>query len=315
MIYLHQDPLLPYKSAFTTKKLLFAYYQAASIEKPEEKAFNNCDRFIHFLEHGGVYLDQARQAPLAIQPTLAFYGLTHLIKACLLLNDPDYPTSSQVLAHGLSTRKKKKQGYRFLQDEVRTQRNGLFPHISDKLFHVKQLEGTKFNMKNLLMQIPELNELLRFHFQHSAFITLIKKESDTYLLSKDIIDDYKMTDNRFTDYLSEKTKGSIEMMNHSAESFTMNCTNGRFVPPFRYNCLENQWTVSRHKTDEAFYPELLIHFALLYNLSMIARYETEWWYEMLKLTPNEEYSFIKHFIDISIFKCPVLIDQYLKSRC
>ena len=27
-------------------------------------------------------------------------------------------------------------------------------------------------------------------------------------------------------------------------------------------------------------PELLIHYLLLYNLSMISRYETDWWYDL-----------------------------------
>ena len=36
-------------------------------------------------------------------------------------------------------------------------------------------------------------------------------------------------------------------------------------------------------------PELISHYLILYNLSMIARYETEWWSELLKTTPNDDY--------------------------
>ena len=43
-------------------------------------------------------------------------------------------------------------------------------------------------------------------------------------------------------------------------------------------------------------PELISHYLVLYNLSMIARYETEWWSELLKTTPNDDYPTIIQFL-------------------
>ena len=63
---------------------------------------------------------------LLIQPILLFYGFVHLIKACLLQQDPCYPENTSVFAHGVTTRKRKKQQYEFLKDEVKFQKNGLF---------------------------------------------------------------------------------------------------------------------------------------------------------------------------------------------
>lgn len=77
---------------------------------------------MYFLEHGKLYYHQAINAPMSIQPILLFYGLVHLIKACLLTIDPNYPNSTSVLAHGVSTRKLKKQQYLFFQDEVKIQK-------------------------------------------------------------------------------------------------------------------------------------------------------------------------------------------------
>ncbi len=53
---------------------------------------------------------------------LLFYGMSQLFKACLLTIDPNYPESTTVLAHGVTTRKRKKQGYQFLEDEVKVQK-------------------------------------------------------------------------------------------------------------------------------------------------------------------------------------------------
>ena len=44
-------------------------------------------------------------------------------------------------------------------------------------------------------------------------------------------------------------------------------------------------------------PELLIHYLLLYNLSMISRYETDWWYDLLAVIVLK---IIHLFINLSI---------------
>ena len=61
-------------------------------------------------------------------------------------------------------------------------------------------------------------------------------------------------------------------------------------------------------------PDILIHYLLLYNLSMIARYETEWWFELMKTTPNTDYPFIKTFLSITEKKGPHLALEFLSER-
>ncbi|WP_338752450.1 YaaC family protein [Bacillus sp. FJAT-52991] len=242
MFHFQEDPLLSYYSVPRAKSFLQTSYKTNDIKQAEQYAYDNCYRFIYCLEHGELFLKQAQQSPIAVQPVLAFYGLSHLLKACLITVDPCYPASVQVLAHGLSSRKKKKQNYYFFQDEVKVQRHGLFIHFSEKMFHITHIEGTKLNMKTLLKQIPELSCFFHQHNECSPFLTLEKKEENS-------------------------------------------------LPS-----------------------ELMIYYALLYNLSMIARYETEWWYELLKLMPGEEYPFIKQFLTISIHKTPLLIEDYLRTK-
>ncbi len=41
--------------------------------------------------------------------------------------------------------------------------------------------------------------------------------------------------------------------------------------------------------------EIVAHYLLLYNLSMICRYETEWWYDLLHSYSNDAYPFIVQF--------------------
>ena len=57
-------------------------------------------------------------------------------------------------------------------------------------------------------------------------------------------------------------------------------------------------------------PELLIHYLLLYNLSMISRYETDWWYDLLGSYSSEDYPFIYQFLSISAQKIPYYISNF-----
>ncbi len=78
-----------------------------------KKSFENCYPFIYYLEHGKNYYELYKAAPFSIQPMLLFYGISQLFKACLLTIDPNYPESTTVLAHGVTTRKRKNRGINF----------------------------------------------------------------------------------------------------------------------------------------------------------------------------------------------------------
>ena len=92
----------------------------------------------------------------------------------MLTIDPNYPSTTAV-AHGVSSRKRKKQRYHFLEDEVKIQKNGLFSHVAEQLFHIKPLEAEKFNMLELMGNIPELQNLLRYSQKVSTLYRSIQQ--------------------------------------------------------------------------------------------------------------------------------------------
>lgn len=100
----------------------------------QKKSFENCYPFIYYLEHGKNYYELYKTAPFSIQPMLLFYGISQLFKACLLTIDPNYPESTTVLAHGVTTRKQKKQGYQFLEDEVKVQKTDCLLMLQNNCF-------------------------------------------------------------------------------------------------------------------------------------------------------------------------------------
>ncbi|MGJ7923282.1 YaaC family protein [Neobacillus sp. LXY-4] len=301
-------------SASFTQDFLRKSYLNQNIDQADQKSYQNCYPFIYYLEHGKIYYQQAQQAPLIIQPILLFYGYVHLIKACILSKDPNYPETTSVLAHGVSSRKRKKQQYRFMEDDVKFQKTGLFPFISDKLFHMKQLEGDKVTMQELLTNIPELSPLF-FQLEKKKTFTEVKRDKDCLYISDKVLDSFHMTEKRFEDYLLTKfhvpfsitqSDGKLHLLETEGNNFS-----SKEMLPFRFNILEKQFFFPTNKGALIHFPEILIHYLLLYNLSMIARYETEWWSELLKMMPNNDFPFIQSFLKTTITKGPYLIYEYL----
>lgn len=302
-------------SADTTQHYLKKCYQLQDIKDAEQKSYENCYPFIYYLEHGQVYYKQAQTSPLIIQPILLFYGLVHLLKACILTVDPNYPETTSVLAHGVSTRKRKKQQYHFFQDEVKIQKTGLFPHSAERLFHMKQLEGEKTTMSDLLMQIPELTSLFEELVAKRTFIK-VNNDGANIQIPEVALDAFHMTAERFSDFFQQKTGQqflvdekqaanlSYQLAAEKLSSFTL----------LKYNLIDHHFCLSMTKGDLLQYNELLIHYLLLYNLSMIARYETEWWSELVKTMPNKDFPFIQSFLQVSLEKGPFLVYQFLMMK-
>lgn len=61
-------------------------------------------------------------------------------------------------------------------------------------------------------------------------------------------------------------------------------------------------------------PEILSHFLLLYNLSMICRYEAEWWGEVLFSFSSNDRPFIDTFLSCVQEKTPMLVEKLLYSE-
>lgn len=285
-------------------------YLKGNVDNPEQKSYENGYAFLYYLEHGQIYYEQAEKSPLILKPILLFYGLVHLIKACILTMDPAYPETTAVLAHGVSTRKRKKQNYLFFQDEVKIQKNGLFPYMSEKLFHMKQLEGEKVFMEELLQLIPELDDLFFLIERKRTFLTLHNRGGEL-VIPEVILDQFHMTDARFKEFLSSKFASGIEFSGEGL-AFSFDRTAGfSGMSPLKFNLENGCFALPQHKSNLFNFPELLIHYLLLYNLSMIARYETEWWSELTKMMPNRDYPFIESFLGITMKKGPFLVYQYL----
>lgn len=297
-----------FQSAEYSQKFLKKCYEKLGSSHAEMKSYDNCYPFMYYLEQGELYYRQAMQSPISLKPILLFYGFIHFIKAIVLTEDPLYPETTTVLAHGITSRKRKKQQYRFLQDEVKVQKNGLFSHFSNLLFHVKHIVGEKYKMEDLLVQIPELD---------GAFQILLKKKTMFWfnhqhelMIDESLLSHFHMSERLFKQYLNEKlTENFTWISDNTLQSLLV-----QEQLPVRWHLNKNKLALPGIRNEATTIPEVLIHYAILYNLSMIARYETEWWVELLKNRTNEDYPIIHTFINVTTEKAPFLLLKLLQDK-
>jgi YaaC-like Protein len=309
------ERFLSYHSTETVQKKLEKYYENFSFKNASGLSYDNSYRFVYYLKHGENFFLQANQSPHAIQPMLLFYGISQLVKACLIIIDPEYPTSSSVLAHGVSSRKRKKQQYLFLRDEIKIQRNGLFSHVANKLFQLNHLEAEKYSMELLLRQIAEMNDVFSFHHSTNYFVH-VEITNNQIIIPENTAQLFHMSANRFAEYIEERysnysvsTKTLDDAVLKSTNSFALyNCA------PFSYHIDEEKFYLPSSRDMLSKTPELLVHYLILYNLSMISRYETEWWYDLLLGSSNDDYPFILRYMEIAKRKIPYLVLNFLEHN-
>ncbi|MFC4619720.1 YaaC family protein [Camelliibacillus cellulosilyticus] len=301
---------LPYKSAAFTQTFLRKIYEKQNIGEPLSNSYKNGYAFCYYIEHGRCYFEQAAVAPDQIRPVLLFYGATQLLKAFVLTTDPAYPETSRVLAHGVSTRKKKKTRYDFMQDTVHIQKSGLFSQVLAKVFHLPSMEGAKLRMTELLSKIPELKPLFWRINGKTICYPVFSTDHDGFMVACDILNSLAMTKARFFQFLNEKIM-PMETEDSTYLYFRLTGSNHR---DFLLQDLNGRLYLPAVKTGYLDLPELLVHFLILYNLSMIARYETEWWYTLHFERSSSDLSFIHAFLALAQIKFPKLAGQWLQDR-
>lgn len=307
-------------SSQKTQHFLSKQYEKRNMEDSNGKSFDNTYGFIYYIEHGKKYYQLADLAPMELKPVLLFYGMTQLMKACILCADPDYPDSSAVLAHGLSTRKRKKRSYEFLYDEVKVQKTGLFNHFCEKVFHMKHVEGEKFTMIQLLQTLPELGPLFKQMNGDVNLIKLRKENEKIFFLPTKSNDHLHMSAERFLEYTNSlfSSKFSVDWNDdHSGFLLQSKETLKPFdCFPLSYHLFEETYylPVNRDMLHSPELNEFMVHYVILYNLSMLSRYDTEWWSELFHTYTSEELPYIKQFLNITANKMPYLFGVMLQLR-
>ncbi|OZU89479.1 hypothetical protein CIL03_07145 [Virgibacillus indicus] len=298
----------------TAQQYLLDCYQRLDGIDAEAKSYENCQTFMYYLDHGNKFYENGKKLDLTVRPVLFFYGMVHLIKACLVTLRPDYPESTSLLAHGVSARKKKKKQYTFMQDEVKVQHNGLFPYALEHLFSAKKLSFEKIKMEDLFAFIPEMDVLFSFHKQ--PMLTAAGTAGSPLLqFPVKLLDHYHLTANAFIQRIqAQLPKIKYSDVDKSMIRMELSAPITESKGPFFIHLESREIYFPRNRKHFIPIPEIMVHYLLLYNLSMLSRYETEWWGELLVTKSDMDYPFIHHFLKITATKIPELLGERLYNH-
>ncbi|SFB29704.1 YaaC-like Protein [Lentibacillus halodurans] len=300
------------QSQHTAQQYLQGCYEELDGIDASVKSFENCNQFMHYLDHGVRFYENGKRLETLLQPMLFFYGMVHLLKAALLTIRPHYPESTAILAHGVSSRKRKKRDYTFLDDEVKIQHNGLYPYFSEHLFLVKESPFEKIKMAQLFALIPEMTPLFTFHQQQNMMA--VGNPGTMHLqFPASVLDNYHLTANAFIKRIKPflpnidytETKGK------AIHVFLKDPFRPKEKSPFFTDRAYRAIYFPVHRSHYLPISEIMVHYLLLYNLSMLCRYESEWWGDLLAAKPDMDYPFIKQFLNITAEKIPFMLGTIL----
>lgn len=311
------------------RSFLSDYYRRQGVEVAERLAFQQSSRFLFTWKQARAFYESAEKTPLSIKPLLLFYGCVHLLKGWLIAIDPGYPQNSRVLQHGVTTRKVKRSNYQFLKDEVRPQKEGLFSHLA-QLHSVSPLQD-RYAIQELLTYLPAMREPLQAVTGHAAPWVNVRWEKlqrtgmgrEEYVLSFPAATEGVLTysPETFLQFLSRLTRrdlfSAVTWLDSSGE------TKRIAVPAASFPILESHPLFSiQHSTlyfwngDAAVLPlpEWASHYLLLYVLSMLSRYDTEWWGELTLTHSYSEQFLIEFFLEHHVKVFPTVIMRQMQKN-
>lgn len=325
------DTFVYFENEQTVIRFLRERYETLGFPDPQRSAYLATPKLIYGIKQAREYYRAAESCDIMTKPLLLYYGMMSLVRAFIVTRDPDYPTTTSVLKHGLSTRKLKKDSYQFIEDEIRVQKDGVFVVLHTMLGGSPFQERQRVLVKDLLSVIPELSLSYQQVYGLPSVCELEEKtESDDgyWDLPRWILQVKGFTREEF-----------LKLLNHTDSSRTTQAGRPVFYlkdedPPGRLRIFHTS-PVKSHPllipdstgkaylryplAEDVLIPEISLHFMVMFVLGMLCRYETEKWGEMILTLFSQDVFIINEFLNLSTRKFPNLIldelfdEQYIFS--
>lgn len=283
------EQLSLYENETLAKRYLEQAYAQKGIDQPGHEAFKNTDAFCAYLQQGRLFFQAVTPHTQRTAPLMLYYGLMNLIKSILLACDPGYPQHTGLLQHGCSTRKRKRQSYQLFYDDIRIQKDGLFPYMLKKLYVLSPQEKT-YPPKYLFGQLPDLQMLYRRITHQQTCYRLQLSQSRTGLkgtISEAILDRLHLTLSAWVHRFHRLAQERVKITAAECKEEQIHLT----FSVHQETELHHPWLL-RDMKDHVYLwldpefaayqplPEIAVAYLLLFAFSMLVRYDPPLWQEM-----------------------------------
>lgn len=304
-----KDPLSLFvclKNEEFARKFLLRQYRQSQFQEPERLAYKNVQAFTSYIRQALSLFHTSFLCEKWSQPLLLYYGMMNFIKAWILAKNPCYPESTTVLRHGLSTRKRKKEQFRFHDDEIRMQKEGLFPLLAAHL-GVPVQAGDTCSVKELLGLLPDLQPAYRLVFEERTLFPVRwitpAPSFPCLIVSEEILDNCYLTSSAFVEKLNQQVKQTLFSLGDPVIRGKNLCLTCAVPDP---KLVRHPWLLADKKGDYYLYagnnrpqplPEVMCLFMLCFAMSMLCRYDPPLWEEIMLQPVHQEQLILEHLID------------------
>ncbi|MCL6634057.1 MAG: YaaC family protein [Alicyclobacillus herbarius] len=220
---------------------------------------------------------------IELAPLLRYYEWLHWLKVLLYLFDLQFPRSTAVLQHGLSVRRQKRQGYRWPLEAITVHRDGVLQECVRILQPEESFEN-RLIVGDLLGSLPGMTSVLReFYkpFQH-AYELKASESPDWRLVDREIAANHSLT---VDEWLTGYQAGPV--IPPSTPRPEADPPGLLYVPaPRREHPLRREFLRRTFLLDKPRHRDWLAHYAILYSLSALCRYNPVEWSDIV-LWQNE----------------------------
>ncbi|MBA4602852.1 hypothetical protein H2C83_11120 [Thermoactinomyces sp. AMNI-1] len=295
------------KNEELARKFLLRKYKQANFQEPERLSYKNVQSFTAYIRQALSLFHTALLGERWSQPLLLYYGMMNFIKAWILTKKPCYPESTTVLRHGLSTRKRKKGQFRFSEDEIRIQKEGLFPLLAAQM-GVPVQAGDTLSVRELLGLLPDLQPVYQLIFDQCTLFpvrwNLSTPSSPCLIVSEKILDECYLTSSAFVEKLNQQVKQTLfSLATPSIRKGKLYLACSLPAPEL----VRHPWLLVNKKGDYYLYagnnrpepvPEVMCLFMLCFSMSMLCRYDPPLWEEIMLQPVHQEQLMLEQLINL-----------------
>lgn len=315
-------------------RILTTAYQQLGFTPPKSSIIEASFAMSSAVAQMHAYYVAAQSVTLSSRPILLYYGMLHLAKAIAIIANPYYGDTLESQKHGLSIRRKKGR-YEYFKDRVFIQKNGVFLdwytslHMLTKIWPIPgmavharastdNLAHASLPVLELWRCLPDLAPLISLLGKnsrctnlnltniHNVFAEGISSNPLPHVkrLAQDVgltLDDISQCLQQFYDPVTSIHGWScIERSHNSSQGANTNVI--ICVPPLSASLL-----------NDFSFPEPLVYFALLFQLSMLQRYEPMEWVSLTNDPMSLEYMIIEVLGDNTLSLTPYLFSCLIKE--
>lgn len=315
------DTFVYYENEQSASDYLRMQYERMGQEFLSKWVYQATPKFIYSLKQAREYYRAAEACDILTKPLLLYYGMMALAKALITTRTPDYPSTTSVLKHGLSTRKLKREQYSFADDEVRVQKDGIFQTLHSALAGPEFEPMHRFRMKELLAVIPELRHAYQRLYGTAQVCPLgvcHREERPHWQVPRQFVAGGDRTREELLDLLNrhagEGSRFFYPADGEEAGLFTVAIEGDHAHHRLVLHDFSGQPHLRFPHEGDLVLPEISVHFMVMFVLGMLCRYETERWGEMILTFSSHDTFLINEFLNVSMRKFPNLILDELNQE-